>query len=102
MLPTSAALRVVVSWFSSARSVVSTHSRASASGSVPSALTHYLSDIEPGYTTAVSPVREVYNHGWLIGDESAISALAQAELDTVLEIAPRQSSPGEQSVAEAE
>jgi hypothetical protein len=71
-------------------------------GSVPAALTHYLSDIEPGYTTAVSPVREVYNHGWLIGDESAISALAQAELDTVLEIAPRQSSPGEQSVAEAE
>jgi hypothetical protein len=70
--------------------------------SVPAALTHYLSDIEPGYTTAVSPVREVYNHGWLIGDESAISALAQAELDTVLEIAPRQSSTGEQSVAEAE
>lgn len=72
------------------------------SASVPAALSHYLSDIEPGYTTAVSPVREVYNHGWLIGDESAISALAQAELDTVLEIAPRQSSPGEQSVAEAE
>jgi hypothetical protein len=47
-------------------------------------------------------VREVYNHGWLIGDESAVSALAQAELDTVLEIAPRQSSTGEQSVAEAE
>jgi hypothetical protein len=72
------------------------------SAAVPAALTKYLSDIEPGYTTAVSPVREVYNHGWLIGDESAISALAQAELDTVLEIAPRQSSPGEQSVAEAE
>ena len=47
-------------------------------------------------------MREVYNHGWLIGDERAISALAQAELDTVLEIAPRQQSPGEQSVAEAE
>jgi hypothetical protein len=72
------------------------------SASVPAALTKYLSDIEPGYTTTVSPVREVYNHGWLIGDESAISALAQAELDTVLEIAPRQSSAGEQSVAEAE
>jgi hypothetical protein len=72
------------------------------SASVPAALTKYLSDIEPGYTTAVSPVREVYNHGWVIGDESAVSALAQAELDTVLEIAPRQSSTGEQSVAEAE
>ncbi len=70
--------------------------------SVPAALTHYLSDIEPGYTSAVSPVREVYNHGWLIGGEQAISALAQAELDALLEIAPRQPSPGEQSVAEAE
>jgi hypothetical protein len=59
------------------------------SASVPTALTHYLSDIEPGYTTAIPPVREVYNHGWLIGDEDAISALAQAEIDTLLEIAPR-------------
>ena len=72
------------------------------SASVPSALTHYLSDIEPGYTAAAPPVREVYNHGWLIGDEQAISALAQAELDTVLEIAPRQPSGAEQSVASAE
>ena len=47
-------------------------------------------------------MREVYNHGWLIGDEQAISALAQAELDTVLEIAPRKPSPEEQSVAAAE
>ncbi|HEY2217500.1 MAG TPA: hypothetical protein VGH21_08385 [Solirubrobacteraceae bacterium] len=70
--------------------------------SVPTALTHYFSNIEPGYTAAAPPVREVYNHGWLIGDEQAISALAQAELDTVLEIAPRQPSAGEQSVAEAE
>jgi hypothetical protein len=69
---------------------------------VPAALTHYLSDIEPGYTEAVPPVREVYNHGWLIGDEHAISARAQAELDTVLEIAPRQPSQAEQSVSEAE
>jgi hypothetical protein len=72
------------------------------SASVPAPLTHYLSNIEPGYTTAIPPVREVYNHGWLIGDEHAISALAQAEIDTVLEIAPRQQSAGEQSVAEAE
>jgi hypothetical protein len=72
------------------------------SASVPAPLTRYLSNIEPGYTAAIPPVREVYNHGWLIGDESAISALAQAEIDTVLEIAPRQRSAGEQSVAEAE
>lgn len=72
------------------------------SASVPAPLTHYLSDIEPGYTAAIPPVREVYNHGWLIGDEQAISALAQAELDTVLEIAPRQQSTAEESVAQAE
>jgi hypothetical protein len=72
------------------------------SASVPAPLTSYLSNIEPGYTTAIPPVREVYNHGWLIGDESAISALAQAEIDTLLEIAPRQQSAAEQSVAEAE
>jgi len=72
------------------------------SASVPAALTRYLSNIEPGYTAAVPPVREVYNHGWLIGDETAISALAQAELDTVLEIAPRQPSAAEESVAAAE
>ncbi|MFI4990956.1 MAG: hypothetical protein ACHQHO_08625 [Solirubrobacterales bacterium] len=72
------------------------------SASVPAPLTHYLSDIEPGYTAAIPPVREVYNHGWLIGDEQAISALAQAELDTVLEIAPRRQSTAEESVAQAE
>jgi len=70
--------------------------------SVPAPLTRYLSNIEPGYTTAVPPVREVYNHGWLIGDEQATSALAQAEIDTVLEIAPRKPSAAEQAVATAE
>ncbi len=59
------------------------------STSVPSALTHYLSNIEPGYTPTIGPVREVYNHGWMIGDERAISAVAQAEIDAILEIAPR-------------
>jgi hypothetical protein len=72
------------------------------SAALPGALTQYLSDIEPGYTAAAPPVRSVYNHGWLIGDEQAISALAQAELDTVLEIAPRQPSAAEQSVVAAE
>jgi hypothetical protein len=59
--------------------------------SVPPALTRYLSDIEPGYTATLGPVREVYNHGWLLGDESAISARVQAEIDAILEVAPRAS-----------
>jgi len=62
------------------------------SASIPPPLTQYLSNIEPGYTSAIRPVREVYNHGWLLGDERAISAVAQAEIDTLLEIAPRTSS----------
>ena len=35
------------------------------------------------------PVQGAYNHGWLIGDESAISATTQAELDGLLEISPQ-------------
>ena len=70
--------------------------------SVPAALAHYLSNIEPGYTRAVQPVREVYNHGWVIGDEHAVSALAQAEIDAILEIAPRTPSTGEPGLAPPE
>ncbi|HST56810.1 MAG TPA: cell wall-binding repeat-containing protein [Solirubrobacteraceae bacterium] len=57
------------------------------------ALAQYLSNIQPGYTDAprFRPVRGVYNHGWLIGDEQAISATAQAQLDALLEISPRSS-----------
>ncbi len=63
--------------------------------SVPAALVRYLSDIEPGYTATVGPVREVYNHGWLIGDASAISPRVQAEIDAILEVAPRVTSSAE-------
>jgi hypothetical protein len=62
------------------------------SSSIPLALAHYLSDIQPGYSAAVPPIRGYYNHGWLIGDESAISAVIQAELDSALEISPSKAS----------
>jgi hypothetical protein len=51
-------------------------------------LVGYLSDLQPG-SPAAGPLHGVYNHGWLIGDESAISARIQASLDASLEIAPR-------------
>jgi hypothetical protein len=70
--------------------------------SIPTAVAHYLSDIEPGYTRAIQPVHGVYNHGWLIGDEHAISAVVQAELDTLLEIAPRSGSAVEASATPIE
>ena len=50
-----------------------------------------------------SPVRGVYNHGWLIGDEPAISLTTQAELDSLLEISPRKQGAAEEaSGAQAE
>jgi hypothetical protein len=55
---------------------------------VPAALDSYLSDLQPG-SPSTGPVHGVYNHGWLIGDETAISASTQANLDTQLQIAPR-------------
>ena len=38
-------------------------------GVLPQPLQDYLLDIQPGYTD--DPVRGVYNHGWIIGDETA-------------------------------
>lgn len=55
---------------------------------VGSALGGYLSDLQPGSPPS-GPVHGVYNHGWLIGDEGAISAIVQARLDTVLGISSR-------------
>ena len=55
-------------------------------GVLPAPLQDYLLDIQPGYDE--DPVRGVYNHGWIIGDESAIAAAVQARIDTLLEIQP--------------
>jgi hypothetical protein len=50
------------------------------------AIQGYLLDVQPGYTR--DPVRGVYNHGWIIGDESAISVPVQSQIDSLLEIVP--------------
>jgi hypothetical protein len=52
--------------------------------SLDGTLGQYLLDIQPGYTR--DPVRGVYNHGWLIGDDRAISVATQARIDSLLEI----------------
>ena len=54
--------------------------------SLPSVVQSYLLDIQPGYDR--DPVRGVYNHGWLMGDTSAISTAVQARIDSLLEIQP--------------
>ncbi len=58
---------------------------------VPSVLREYLGDIQPAYTDApeYQPVHGAYNHGWLIGDEEAITPTVQAELDAMLKITPQ-------------
>lgn len=55
-------------------------------GRLPQALTSYLLDIQPGYSR--DPVRGVYNHGWIVGDEGAVSVDVQSRIDALLEIVP--------------
>jgi hypothetical protein len=57
---------------------------------LPRPLQDYLLDIQPGYQD--DPVRGVYNHGWIVGDEQAISVDVQARIDALLEIQPVQPS----------
>ena len=53
---------------------------------LPRQLESYLLDIQPGYRR--DPVRGVYNHGWLIGDEAAVPLAVQSRIDALLEIVP--------------
>jgi hypothetical protein len=53
---------------------------------LPPSVKQYLLDVQPGYGR--DPVRGVYNHGWVVGDETAISIAAQSRIDTLLEIVP--------------
>jgi hypothetical protein len=70
---------------------------------IPPPLATYLADIQPAYTAApqYAPVHGVYNHGWLIGDETMISPVTQAELDSLLQISPSKQS-GEEAANQAE
>jgi hypothetical protein len=53
-----------------------------------SVLNYFLNYATPGFT-AEGPTAAVYNHGWVIGDESAVSVGVQAEMDTLLEAVPQ-------------
>ena len=57
---------------------------------LPRPLQDYLLDIQPGYDA--DPVRGVYNHGWIVGDEAALSVDVQSRIDALLEIQPVQPS----------
>jgi putative cell wall-binding protein len=51
---------------------------------LPRSVENFLLDIQPGYR--FDPVRGVYNHAWLMGDESAVSVAVQARIDELTEI----------------
>ncbi|MEX0620525.1 MAG: hypothetical protein WD181_03000 [Solirubrobacterales bacterium] len=46
----------------------------------------YLLDVKPGYDT--DPTRALYNHLWIIGDESVIDVDQQAVIDDAAELTP--------------
>ena len=50
-----------------------------------------LLDIQPGYRR--DPVRGVYNHGWVIGDETAMPIAVQSRIDALLEITAVEADP---------
>jgi hypothetical protein len=51
-------------------------------------LNFFLDYATPGFTQE-GPTAAVYNHGWLIGDQQAISVGVQAQLDNLLEVVPQ-------------
>jgi hypothetical protein len=60
--------------------------------SLPTSVQNFFFDYAtPGYTQE-GPTAAVYNHGWVIGDASAISVAVQAALDADLEPQPVNSS----------
>ncbi|HEX4564428.1 MAG TPA: hypothetical protein VH115_08230 [Solirubrobacteraceae bacterium] len=69
---------------------------------VPTSLARYLANIQPGYSETVPPVRSVYNHAWLIGDERAVSVGVQAQLDAMLEVTRRSSTSEEATLGPGE
>ena len=53
-----------------------------------SVLSFFLDYATPGYTQE-GPTAAVYNHGWVIGDRSAVSVGVQAEMDNLLQAVPQ-------------
>jgi hypothetical protein len=58
-----------------------------------SVLNYFLDYATPGYTQE-GPTAAVYNHGWVIGDSSAIALSVQARMDQLLEVVPQAGANG--------
>lgn len=53
---------------------------------MPEAVMGYTAEIQPKFQD--SPAEGPYNHAWITGDNNAITAEAQSEIDDMLEISP--------------
>jgi hypothetical protein len=53
-------------------------------------LDFFLNYGTPAYSQ-YGPTAAVYNHAWVIGDQTAISVDVQAQLDRLLEVVPQSS-----------
>ena len=51
-------------------------------------LDYFLNYATPGFTEE-GPTAAVYNHAWMIGDQTAVSVVVQAEVDRLLEVVPQ-------------
>ena len=54
----------------------------------PAVLNFFLDYATPGFTQE-GPTAAVYNHGWVIGDQQAVSVGVQAQMDNLLEAVPQ-------------
>jgi hypothetical protein len=64
----------------------------------PAILDYFLNYATPGYTQE-GPTAAVYNHGWVIGDQNAVAVPVQAEMDSLLEAIPQQTTQAPQPSA---
>jgi Cell wall binding domain 2 (CWB2) len=55
---------------------------------LPSALQNYFLDVQPGYQS--NPNSGVFNHVWILGDNTMLSVTAQGKIDTITELVPVQ------------
>ena len=55
---------------------------------LPSSLENYFLDVQPGYQS--NPNAGVFNHVWILGDDTVVSVAAQGRLDTITELVPVQ------------
>ena len=58
------------------------------SGVLPSEVSGYLLDVQPGYQS--DPSSGVYNRVWILGDTKTVSLQAQGRLDQITRLIPVQ------------